>query len=157
MVYDLGITGGESLALEWRDPGMNPPAMPIKPERPPVAAPVPPASSFYGIGLTRAQHLTVINSDGSCTHFAEFEMPASPGGEFRLRLPAGVRLLSISINGNEIQSPVIEDQNCRVKLPDREAQQAVDRLSFRLAYPPLRPPAPLNGWWRCPTALRPSF
>jgi len=138
MVYDLGITGGESLALEWRDPGMNPPAMPIKPERPPVAAPVPPASSFYGIGLTRAQHLTVINSDGSCTHFAEFEMPASPGGEFRLRLPAGVRLLSISINGNEIQSPVIEDQNCRVKLPDREAQQAVDRLSFRLAYPPLR-------------------
>jgi hypothetical protein len=159
MVYDIGITGGEPLALEWRDPGMNPPAVPavpaapappvvpvvpvvpaapVAPVAPPVAAPTPVPSDIYGIGLTRAQHLTVINSDGSCTHFAEFEMPASPGGEFRLRLPAGARLLSASINGNEIQSPVVEDQNCRVKLPDREAQQAVDRLSFRLAYPPLR-------------------
>ena len=42
---------------------------------------------FYGIGLSRAQNLTVINSDGSCTHFSEFEVPVFQTEEFRVRLP----------------------------------------------------------------------
>jgi hypothetical protein len=140
-VYDLGVTGEEKLTLQWRDPGNNAPAKQNGPstESPGQTAPAPdPAKDFYGIGLTRAQHLTVINSDGSCTHFAEFEMPASSGGEFRLRLPAGARLISVSVNGGEIQSPVVEDQNCRIQLPGREARQTLDRVSFRLAYPPMR-------------------
>ena len=143
-IYDIGVTGEEKLAVEWRDQGNDVPAQSAKPAGPPTGPSAQtikstePAKDFYGIGLTRAQHLTVINSDGSCTHFAEFEMPAFPGGEFRIKLPAGARLISVSVNGNEIQSPLVEDQNCRVKLPGREAQQMVDRLSFRIAYPPLR-------------------
>jgi hypothetical protein len=143
-VYDIGVTGEEKLAVEWREQGNEAPAQPAKPAGPPTDAsvqivkPAEAAKDFYGIGLTRAQHLTVINSDGSCTHFAEFEMPAFPGGEFRMKLPAKATLISVSVNGNEIQSPVVEDQTCRVKLPGREARQTVDRLSFRVAYPPLR-------------------
>jgi len=143
-VYDIGVTGEEKLAVEWREQSNGAPAGPDKPAGPPTGAPVQtvkpaaPAKDFYGIGLTRAQHLTVINSDGSCTHFAEFEMPAFQGEEFRVKLPAKSRLISVSVNGNEIQSPVGEDQTCRVKLPGREAQQTVDHLAFRIAYPPIR-------------------
>ena len=143
-IYDIGVTGGENLAVEWHEQSNGALAGPAKPAGPPTEAsvqtvrPAEPGKEFYGIGLTRAQHLTVINSDGSCTHFSEFEMPAVPGEEFRVKLPAKGRLISVSLNGNEIQSPVLEDQTCRVKLPGREAQQTVDRLSFRIAYPPLR-------------------
>jgi hypothetical protein len=141
-VYDIGVTGEGKLTVEWRDHGNDSLAQPPKMTAPltahPAQPPKPPepAKDFYGIGLTRAQHLTVVNSDGSCTHFAEFEMPAFQGEEFRIRLPVGARLISVSVNGNEIQSPVVEDQYCRVKLPGREAQQTVDRLSFRISYPP---------------------
>jgi hypothetical protein len=140
-VYDIGVTGEEKLAVEWREPGNDAPAKPaVSPKEAPVVPvkPAEPAKDFYGIGLTRAQHLTVINSDGSCTHFAEFEMPAFQGEEFRMKLPDRARLISVSVNGNELRSPVVEDQICRVPLPGREAQQTVDRLSFRIAYPPLR-------------------
>ena len=64
MVYDIGITGGEALALEWRNPLLNPPPVtvvpttpvapvaPVKPVVPPVTAPAPVPSDIYGIGLT---------------------------------------------------------------------------------------------------------
>ena len=96
------------------------------------------AKEFYGIGLTRAQHLTVINSDASCTHFVEVELPALQSDEFRMRLPARARLLSVSVNGNEVESPAVEEQLCRVRLPARDGQQTAHRLSFRIAYPVMR-------------------
>ena len=123
-VYDIGVAGEEVLTVEWREQD--------------GAAPAPEAGKeFYGIGITRAQHLTVINSDGSCTHFAEFELPAFQTEELRLRLPPKARLISVSINGVEATAPALEDQLCRIRLPAREAGQAAHRLSFRLAYPPV--------------------
>ena len=95
------------------------------------------AKEFYGIGITRAQHLTVINSDGSCVHFAEFEIPTFQNDDIRLRLPAKARLISVSVNGTEVTAPAIEDRLCRLRLPTREAGQTAHRLSFRLAYPPV--------------------
>jgi hypothetical protein len=126
--YDLGVAGEESLVVEWRDQGGE--LVAVKEAEA--------AKEFYGIGLTRAQNLTIINSDGSCTHFAEFELPASQAQEFRLKLPANSRLISVSVNGAEIGSPAVEDQLCRLRLPGREAQQTAHRLSFRIAYPPMR-------------------
>lgn len=123
-VYDLGVAGEELLTVEWREQEGVAPA----PEA---------AKEFYGIGITRAQHLTVINSDGSCAHFAEFELPAFQTEELRLRLPPKARLISVSINGVESTAPALEDQLCRIRLPAREAGQAAHRLSFRLAYPPV--------------------
>ena len=123
-VYDLGVAGEELLTVEWREQA--------------DAAPAPAAGKeFYGIGITRAQHLTVINSDSSCTHFADFELPAFQPEEFRLRLPPKARLISVSINGVEAAAPALEDQLCRLRLPARAAGQAAHRLSFRLAYPPV--------------------
>ncbi len=123
-VYDLGVASEELLTVEWRHQ--------------PGAAPAPEAGKeFYGIGITRAQHLTVIASDGSCTHFAELELPAFQPDELRLRLPPKARLISVSINGVEATAPALEDQLCRIRLPAHAAGQATHRLSFRLAYPPV--------------------
>ena len=123
-VYDIGVAGEELLTVEWRESD--------------GAAPVAEAGKeFYGIGITRAQHLTVIASDGSCTHFAEFELPAFQPDELRLRLPPKARLISVSVNGVEATAPALEEQLCRIRLPAREAGQAAHRLSFRLAYPPV--------------------
>ncbi len=127
-VYDIGTAGEGLLVVEWRGPeegfarGAGSEASGAK--------------EFYGIGITRAQNLTVINSDGSCTHFAEFEVPASPAEEFSLRLPAAARLISVSVNGIEIGSPTVEGQRCRIRLPDRSVRQTAHQLSFRIAYAP---------------------
>ncbi len=129
-VYEIGVTGAEPLVVEWREQGRLEPAMT---NRPPETT-----GEFYGIGVTRAQNLTVVNSDGSCTHFAEIELPSFQTEDFRLKLPPKARLISVSVNGNEVGSPVVEDQICRVRLPARGAQQTAHRLSFRIACPPLR-------------------
>jgi len=129
-VYEFGVAGEEQLIVEWRElEGMGSSGL---------AKSADGAKAFYGIGITQAQHLTVIGSDGSCTHFAEFELPATSAEEFRLRLPAQARLISVSVNGAEIGPPALENQLCRLRLPERAAQQAANRLSFRLAYPPVR-------------------
>jgi len=128
--YDIGVAGLEALTLEWRDRGSAPGTLTTRQAEA--------AKEFYGIGLTRAQNLTLINSDGSCTHFAEFDLPVSQAEEFRLKLPPKARLISVSVNTTEIQSPAVDDQLCRIRLPGRDAQQAAHRLSFRIAYPAVR-------------------
>lgn len=129
-VYELGVAGEELLVVEWRELERN-----MASDRVGQAEGT---RDFYGIGITQARHLTVINSDGSCTHFTELELPASQAEEFRLRLPSKARLISVSVNGVEVGPPSLEDQLCRLRLPERAAQQTFHRLSFRLAYPPVR-------------------
>jgi len=124
--YDIGVAGLDALLLEWRGEGASTLASPPPSDK---------SREFYGIGVTRAQHLTVINSDGSSTHFAEIDLPAFQPDEFRLKLPNKARLISVSVNGTETSLPVVEDQLCRVRLPAREGQQTSHRLSFRIACP----------------------
>lgn len=124
VTYDIGVAGEEALVLEWREQGGSTPAAGTE--------------QLYGIGVTAAQHLTVIHSDGSCTHFAEFEIPAALAENFRMRLPAGARLISASLNGTEIAAPAVRDQAIDVRLPNRDPRHAAHRLSFRLEYPPQR-------------------
>jgi hypothetical protein len=127
--YDVGVAAEELAIIEWSERGGKSGL---------GGRPADGASGLYGIGLTRAQNLTVINSDSSCTHFAEFEFPAVQKEDFRLRLPPGARLISASINGAEMSAPVVEDQLCRIPLPARTSEQTAHRLSFRLACPPVR-------------------
>jgi len=129
MRYEVGVAGEEVLTVEWRDQGGAYGA---------GGGVVGTARDFYGIGLTRAQNLTVINSDGSCTHFLECTLPAYQKEEFRLRLPTDARLISASVNGSEISAPVVADQICRIRLPERAPDQSSHRLSFRLAFPTVR-------------------
>jgi hypothetical protein len=128
--YEIGVAGEDLLVIEWKTPGGGATGSGGKSGAGP--------KEFYGIGLTRAQHLTVVNSDGSCTHFAELELPASQSDDFQMKLPAQARLISVSVNGNEIGAPAVNDQVCRLRLPGREAQQTMHRLSFRIAYPTFR-------------------
>ena len=128
--YDIGVAGAELLMIEWRDEDGDP-LLGTGRQRDG-------GKEFYGIGLSRAQNLTVIHSDGSCTHFGEFEVPVFQTEEFRVRLPEKARLISVSVNGAEIGSPTVQDQVCRIRLPSKEAQQTARRLSFRLAYPTVR-------------------
>src|SRR6185503_3951436 len=44
----------------------------------------------------------------------------------------------VSVNGTEVSSPTVEDQLCRIRPPGREGQQTAHRLSFRIAYSPMR-------------------
>jgi hypothetical protein len=124
--YDIGVAGADALLLEWRGDGASALASAQTADK---------AREFYGIGVTRAQHLTVVNSDGSCTHFAEIDLPAFQSDEFRMKLPAKARLISVSVNGTEISLPVVEEQLCRVRIPARGGQQTSHRLSFRIACP----------------------
>jgi hypothetical protein len=66
------------------------------------------------------------------------ELPVTQAGEFRLKLPEKARLISVSVNGGEVNSPTVENQICKIRLPAREAQQTAHRLSFRIAYPAMR-------------------
>ena len=129
-VYDIGVAGLDALMVEWREQGDGAPVVP--------EAKAGATREFYGIGLTHAQNLTVINSDGSCAHFAEFELPVLQAEDFRMKLPAQARLISVSVNGAEIGSPSVVDQLVRIKLPGREGSQTAHRVSFRIACPPIK-------------------
>jgi hypothetical protein len=128
--YDIGVAAEETVVLEWRDQGGT--ASGVAGKQPGGT------KEFYGIGIARAQNLTVINSDGSCTHFAEIEVPVSQSNEFPIKLPGKARLISVSVNGTEISSAQVTDQICRIQLPARDAQQVAHRLSFRIACAPIR-------------------
>lgn len=128
-LYDVGVSGEDRLVVEWRGGEV---------EGAGGAASGAGGSDVYGIGLTRAQHLTVITSDGSCTHFSEFEVPVHPAEEFALRLPPEARLISVLVNGAEIAAPAMDEQRCTLRLPPRDAQQTAHRLSLRIAYPAVR-------------------
>jgi hypothetical protein len=91
--------------------------------------------ALYGIGISQAHHLTVVASDGSCTHFSELEFPASKSGEFLQRLPTGSRLVSASLNGIEIPAPTVISNTCRILLPAESASSELRRLSLRIALP----------------------
>lgn len=84
------------------------------------------------------------SQDGESQHLlaGEMKLPAFQSEDFRLKLPARARLISVFVNGVEVSAPAVKDQLCRIRLPVREAQQTAHRLSFRLsfrlAYPPLR-------------------
>lgn len=126
-IHELGVAGEDRLVLEWR-----PAEDSLAGE--PAARP----QAIYGIGITAAQHLTVIGSDGSCTHFAEFDLPATPDREFHLRLPAQAKLVSVSVNGLETTAPMLDGQSCRLRLPEPSPSRTTQRLSFRIACAPVR-------------------
>jgi len=133
MVYEAGAADEPALIVEWNEQG---PVRLVNAPSPESSASA--AAGAYGIGITRVQHLTIINSDASCTHFTDCELPAFQKEEFRLRLPSDARLISASLNGAEINAPTVEDRVCRIRLPERSANQTGHRISLRLAYPPVQ-------------------
>jgi len=122
--YVIGVAGEDSLTLEW-GLGARTTSTSVNP------------AGLYGIGIHKAQHLTLIHSDGSCTHFSEFDLPASQHGEFRQELPTGARLVSVSVDGEEMSAPVLEDRVIRLNLTRKPSSRELRTVSLRLAYPPV--------------------
>lgn len=128
--FEVGVQGTSVLVVEWpdRDPHLTPES----------ADAADPRSRLYGIGLRHARHLTVVNADGDRTHFAEFELPAAHDGLFHLRLPDGVRPISVLVDGTEIAAPPVENGWCRIRLTARDHPARPVSVSLRLAQPPER-------------------
>lgn len=126
---DLGVSGEEDLKLRF-DAGSAESGADAG-----VARPLASTQALYGIGIPQARHLTVVASDGSCTHFSELELPTTRSGEFLQRLPPGASLVSASINGVEIPSPTLVSNVCRFQLPHDPARVTPQKLSLRLALP----------------------
>ncbi|MFM1941079.1 MAG: hypothetical protein RI897_61 [Verrucomicrobiota bacterium] len=129
-IVEAGVAGEDAVLLEWSESTASTTTSSRLPDT---------DNQLYGIGLRQARHLTVINSDGSCTHFSEYELPATQRADFQLRIPAEARLISASINGTEISAPTVDAESlCRVPLPPRSAGTDQHRVSFRLALPPVQ-------------------
>jgi len=124
--YDVGVVGGGELVLKVAagDSADGGPAT-VSTER------------LYGIGVTESQQLTVLNSDGTCTHFAEFRLPAFHPGTFELELPATSKVISASVNGCEIDEPVVRAGRCTIPI-EGEHTGGPRQVSLRLAMPPVR-------------------
>lgn len=124
--YEVGLAGAGEIAIEV-------------PARGPAGGAEDPSSAerLYGIGVTESQQLTVINSDGTCTHFAEYSLPAFHSGVFELDLPVTSTVISASVNAREIQEPLTRAGRCRIPLAG-DVQGTVQRVSLRLALPHVR-------------------
>ncbi len=129
-VIKAGVAGEDAVVIEYSEPTTATATSGSNPAK---------DNQVYGIGLRRARHLTVINSDGSCTHFAEYEVPSTRKDSFELRLPPTARLISTSVNGTEITAPALTtDALCKIPLPPRAPGTDHHRISFRLALDPLK-------------------
>lgn len=129
-IVEAGVAGEDVVLLEWSESTASSTAASRLPDT---------DNQLYGIGLRQARHLTVINSDGSCTQFSEYELPATQRADLQIRIPTDARLISASINGTEISAPTVDAQSlCSISLPPRSAGTDQHRVSFRFALPPVQ-------------------
>ncbi len=131
--YDLGVTGAEPFVIGWTR-GMSELTTRSGLEIPATAS----LDQLYGIRISESQQLTVINSDGSCTHFAEFHLAAFHPPDFDVTLPAGTQIISASVDGVEKEKPPITGKQLRIRLDMATPRQGVRRVSLRLALPNVR-------------------
>ncbi len=124
--YAIGVAGGEILTIEAAaDPAD------VKRQLDDQSL-----ARLYGIRVTESQQLTVINSDGTCTHFAEYQLPPFHPDTFELSLPEAAKIISVSVDGVEITEPQIEGGRCLI--PVDGGRGGARRVSLRLALVPVR-------------------
>ena len=130
--YDLGVAQATAFTIGWQE-GDKITEPPSSPGRPTLEA----SSETYGIGIVSSDQLTVVNSDGTCLHFAWYELPAFHADSFEVTVPQEARILSASLDQFEIEEPILTDGRCRI--PVETAQDAQPRrLLLRLSYPRVR-------------------
>jgi hypothetical protein len=126
--YELGVAGAEPFVIGW--PGKLGEAT-----RPGTETPAAALDQLYGIRITESQQLTVINSDGSCTHFADFQLPPFHPPIFDVILPSGTQIISVSVDGVEREKPPLTGHQLRIPFDAANSRQAARRVSLRLALP----------------------
>ena len=122
MRYELGVAGHERLEIGWKASatgaaaGLGDPD-PTQPAAESGANPqARTALDLYGIGIISAHHLSVLRSDGSAQHFAVYRLPAFAPEFVELRLPGASRVVSVVVDGHELDRPELEGDRCRVRL-----------------------------------------
>lgn len=123
IVYDVGVAGVELLVVSSAAAG---PAVTNR------------ADQVYGIRVISSHQLTVVHSDGSATHFAEYEIPGFHPPTFGLVLPEGARVISVSVDGVEVAEPKQTDRTLNISVGPGEAGRGTRRISLRLAMPLVR-------------------
>ncbi len=124
--WAIGVTGHGPLTLGYDT-------------RPGVAAAESEAApgnvAIYGIRVLNADQLTVIHSDGSCAHFAAFELPADHPDVFEVVLPSGSQVLSTIVDGHEATRAARDGERYRVPLEPLARRDESRLVSLRLALP----------------------
>ena len=128
MLYEIGVAGSDHLVIDAASAGdaeqpESNKAQPVQEMR----------KRLYGIGITASQQLTVINSDGTCTHFAEYQLPPFHPETFEMDLPEGTRIISVSVDGFEVEEPKVESGHCWISLENGKKVGATHQVSLRLA------------------------
>jgi hypothetical protein len=133
-IHELGTSGGDrleiaSLATAER---ASPAAVEPAPELAAELASAEARSDLYGIGIVAARHLTVVGSDGAALHFAAYSLPPSSGDAFELVLPAGAGVLSATVDGLEVERPLVVDGALRIPLDVRPEGRGPHEVALRI-------------------------
>lgn len=123
--YEIGLSGTNSFIIALSNATARPTGGSTDEARDPL----------YGIRILESQQLTIVHSDGSCSHFAEFRLPGSHPPAFGIRLPDGVTLISTSVDGAEREKPELRNGELLIPLGVSEPRLDHRRVSLRLAFP----------------------
>ena len=124
--YEVGLAGSKNLTVTW-------PSETGTPESPGAQK-----GNIYGIKIVESSQLTVIHSDGACTHLAEFLLPPYYSEEFELLLPNEARVISVSVDNSEVTEPRLTQNRCSIPLDTYPHTSENRRISLRLSLPSVR-------------------
>ncbi|MFN7953695.1 MAG: hypothetical protein U0610_18355 [bacterium] len=125
--WAIGVTGHDPLTL-----GYDTRAGADAAER----AAAPGDVAIYGIRVLNADQLTVLHSDGSCAHFAAFELAADHPDVFEVMLPGGSQVLSTIVDGREATRAARDGERYRIPLEPLARRGESRLVAIRLALPP---------------------
>jgi hypothetical protein len=116
--YTLGTSGADELRVGWSAvaPRATGPAEP----------------DLYGIGIASADHLTVLNSDGTALHFAVYHLVGFAPEPLELELPPDTSVISVTVDGLEIERPEVKDGVSRIRLETRGEARGPREVALRL-------------------------
>jgi hypothetical protein len=130
--YEVGVIGNKHLAIVW-------PTYPAR--RFPGSTSLDKGTQqgrIYGIRIVESSQLTVIHSDGTCIHLAQFIIPSYHSEPFQLELPEGSTIISASVDDSEIPEPIVVDNRCIIPMNPSQTVSGPRQISLRLSYPSVR-------------------
>jgi hypothetical protein len=122
-VHELSSAGAPSVTLSWSDAPGSPEATP--------------GSPLHGMSMLSSRHLTVINTDGSCTHAADYVLAGAFGRPFVLALPPGAAVVSGSLDGVALDPATLRGSPLSIAVPESPQHRAEHQLSLSLSCAPV--------------------
>jgi hypothetical protein len=89
------------------------------------------------MAILSSRHLTVINTDGSCTHSADYVLPGASSQPVTLALPPGATVISGSLNGVALDPATLRGSPLSIVIPESLQHRAEHQLSLSLSCAPV--------------------